>query len=964
MAGERVSVRGRLSSTRARRVLLQVRSGGRWKTLAKSTTRRHRYSIPIRLTRAVTRLRVVAPRISKRPGLRAAVTAVRAVRLAAQSVQLTGPAMVKSGQQAALTVAALPIRRARRIRLERLVGTSFVSQGTLKTDSAGRATFSTVPPAATNTYRAVALPFHGARSGTSARWTVAAATDPPSTGPPATNPPSTNPTGPNTIGITRDLTLTVGSATDVDILDQVDSFESLTLEPSPTAGVSWRGATDQPLHVEANLGSSPGSTTLEASGTACVADQCQLPFHVTVHVTVTELQDVSAGSDSFTGPSEDRIAASDQIGTMGMASLADEVLLTIGTDDVPGTLARAKELAASVGASVTGGLESAGIYELRWSPAPDDLQAAVDALLAQPDVVEALASPMAPVGEQALPPGDWSDDGEAITWPFTRIRAQQAWDLAKGTGVKVGILDSGRAFGDHEDLTPVSFTGPPNALNNVSDCDNGTGAVHGHACHASHVAGLACAAANGIGVVGVAWGCRVTSSGLPRYEDGARLTKDVLQYGRELAESGVRVVNMSLGRNFDGSCTTQPESDELNSEVQRYDATAGVRRLFNDPVGRNVVWTLAAGNNCGEGVHSGMGVSWALPNVVTVAASNSDSKLASYSNAGPGVEVAAPGGVGVNIAGAQDGPISTMPVRCGPLGRSTCSTYSPSTGTSMAAPIVAGVAALAFSAAPSRTAAEVGSCIVGTAGTRTGFVRSESNLPDGYTRTIPLENATPILDAEATVRCAQGAPQTAEILVTGQGDRTASGNGTDIGDVTAALSAAGHDVVIASALPADLSGYQQVWDIDTDAWSQTEQDRVHDYVAAGGSLYLTGEWGCCSVDSSTIALINSLVPGQTVAHAGWQGTDSWTIASDAPFGLATTPNAVTYLQTASPGALSGVLPGHVVAGTADASVFSAWGPSDVQGGGRIAVVMDVNWLAEQYRGTNWGDLLENIAAFL
>ena len=174
----------------------------------------------------------------------------------------------------------------------------------------------------------------------------------------------------------------------------------------------------------------------------------------------------------------------------------------------------------------------------------------------------------------------------------------------------------------------------------------------------------------------------------------------------------------------------------------------------------------------------------------------------------------------------------------------------------------------------------------------------------------------------------------------------------------------GHDVAVASALPADLSGYQQVWDIDTDAWSQPEQDRVHNYVAAGGSLYLTGEWGCCSVDSSTIALINSLVSGQTVAHARSQGANTWAIASDAPFGLATTPHAVTYLQTASAGALSGVLPGHVVAGTEDASVFSAWGPDDVPGRGRIVAVMDVNWVAEQYRGANWGDVLDNIAAFL
>ena len=147
---------------------------------------------------------------------------------------------------------------------------------------------------------------------------------------------------------------------------------------------------------------------------------------------------------------------------------------------------------------------------------------------------------MSPMGEQALPPRDWSDDGEAITWPFTQIRAQNAWDLAKGTGVKVGILDTGRVYGDHEDLTPVSFTGPASTLANVGSCaEDGTAAVHGNACHASHVAGLACAAANGIGVVGAAWGCRITSSGLPRSQSGEQFTKDVLQYGRACSPSPV-----------------------------------------------------------------------------------------------------------------------------------------------------------------------------------------------------------------------------------------------------------------------------------------------------------------------------------------------------------------------------------------------------------------------------------------
>ena len=127
-----------------------------------------------------------------------------------------------------------------------------------------------------------------------------------------------------------------------------------------------------------------------------------------------------------------------------------------------------------------------------------------------------------------------------------------------------------------------------------------------------------------------------------------------------------------------------------------------------------------------------MGASWALPNVITVAASNSNDTLASFSNFGPGVEVAAPGGVGVGISGGEGGIWSTLLKRCGPFGLLRCSDYGQKLGTSMAAPMVAGLAGLACSANPSMSAADVGSCIVSTAGTGTATITvREHRAEDG-----------------------------------------------------------------------------------------------------------------------------------------------------------------------------------------------------------------------------------------
>jgi subtilisin family serine protease len=769
--------------------------------------------------------------------------------------------------------------------------------------------------------------------------------------------------GPRTpVELTRSVTVTEGSIVTIDTrpeLDQVLTVDSVT---GAEGGLTAVG-TDSGLHITASLDSAGSHAQLRVEGTGCIAGDCAVPFIAQVDATVAGLEDTPTQMDSFTLPSTDRIVAGEALAT-GSIALSDEVLLTLGTELEPGALAMANDLAQQYGAIVSAAFPAYGVYELRWPEGRADIDDVVEDLAAADGVAEATRSLLAPIGGNALPPGDWSDDGPAGTWHLTEVRAPEAWDTATGSTTPVGIVDSGTVSTSHEDLNVTSVLGSARPEH-----------------HATHVAGLACATANGAGVVGAGWGCPITTIGVEEVDVDQEenpqgwwqaMYKSIWQSANQMAASNVRVINMSLGRNaYD--CVSTRESDAIVKEVA---GTADMfRRLFNGPNGRDIVWTLPAGNNCGVGPHSPWGAEWALPNVITVAATNRGGELSSFSNFGPGVEVAAPGGVGT-IAGSTEGVWSTSFASrgCGLFGWWSCDTYRSDYGTSMAAPVVAGVAALVIEANPGLAASEVGGCIVSTAGTDVGAVTSRSPLPVvagyphrpriGYTGSIPRVNA------EAAVACATAGPTTGDVLVLGAGDRTASGNGTDIGDVVSTLTGFGYDVVQSASVPDSLSGFGQIWYIDTEGLTTQDEGRLAAYVRGGHGLYLTGEWGCCSSTDSSIRVVNSVIEDDDVSFGGASGALTAVLqrtgSAPGPVSLSTTPNRVDEVTVAYAGTLVGVDPENVVAVDAgtDSPFIAAWGPDDVEGAGRIVIVMDINWLAQQYRGAGWENFAENIAYFL
>jgi len=260
-------------------------------------------------------------------------------------------------------------------------------------------------------------------------------------------------------------------------------------------------------------------------------------------------------------------------------------------------------------------------------------------------------------------------------WGLEWIDAPAAWDETTGSNaIRVAVIDFGNDH-THTDLN-----------DNVSRAD-----VNGSGSHGTHVAGTVCAEGNNNkGVTGVAWDCdlRFFAGGFSVAVTAGRMADAI--------DDGARIVNMSLNYIENGNCSINEsllEDDVLGQSV--------IYAQRNDI---DVLWALAAGNDCARNAiftaPGGLGARFPM-NTMTVAAIGRDGNLASFSNNGDIVSVAAPG---VDI-------LSTEPRTCF-LWIFCGDNYGFKNGTSMATPHVAGLAALVMSDDPSRTAAEVKTCIV------------------------------------------------------------------------------------------------------------------------------------------------------------------------------------------------------------------------------------------------------------
>lgn len=430
----------------------------------------------------------------------------------------------------------------------------------------------------------------------------------------------------------------------------------------------------------------------------------------------------SAIPTRIAAPSPDRVA---QLPS-GQLVVKDERLVLVSFD-APDPNSVALSAATITGGIVTGSIPDARIFQLRWPGATESQISAYESAirtLAYIDDVTANAVDNSPT---TVTPNDtrwdsWSNTPSGNNWGLEWVDARTAWDTSTGSSaIRVAVID-GDMDGNHGDLD-----------DNVSRKE--TGPRSGWNGHGSHVAGTICAEGNNSrGITGMMWDCDLRFFGAGN--DVATTTQTMV----DAVNDGARIINMSLNYIQNGVCGLSAAS--LRPLAEPANNTMGRAVIHAQRTGRDVLWVFAAGNDCHrDTLHTapgGLGARFPT-NTITVAAIGRNGQLASFSNSGPAVSVAAPG---VDI-------FSTTP-RSGCFWFLFCTdNYDFKNGTSMAAPNVSGLAGLVMSNSPTRTAAQTKACIVGgaeKAGTGvTGEVFKTINAPSAVGCTT-LANLPPKVD--------------------------------------------------------------------------------------------------------------------------------------------------------------------------------------------------------------------------
>lgn len=267
-------------------------------------------------------------------------------------------------------------------------------------------------------------------------------------------------------------------------------------------------------------------------------------------------------------------------------------------------------------------------------------------------------------------------------WGPQQVRAEQAWETSTGKGAVIAIVDSGVDL-SHPDLKRKLVRGATFVDECFPSCGNGDwrgpdGEPDGDE-HGTHVAGIAAAATdNGVGIAGVAPDATIMP--VKVLEEGSGSFTDIANGIRWAADHRADVINMSLG------------------------AVQGVQILVQAGVITDVQDAIRYANSKGVAVIAAAGND-AVPvcntpafdfGAMCVVATDKREARAAYSSGAVDPEllsVSAPGGS--VLPACDEDVLSTVPTGTG--GNETCgydSAYDEYAGTSMAAPHVAGVAAL------------------------------------------------------------------------------------------------------------------------------------------------------------------------------------------------------------------------------------------------------------------------------
>ena len=400
----------------------------------------------------------------------------------------------------------------------------------------------------------------------------------------------------------------------------------------------------------------------------------------------------------------------DEAGTVstnrdGIAYVADQMVVMFA-DGV--SESRREELLKTVGGTVIGELNTLDMVQVQVNAGNyKELTQKCEQLMEYEEVVDAAIDYVTEEEEEVNDPFQTQAEDYTLSWKksggrnwwLKMIDAPEAWEYsAQLQECKVGIVDVG-FYVNHEDLAE-----------NIADYKSMTNSAMDaslKSAHGTHVAGIIGAQAdNGVGIAGINPKAKLYLRSTCDEKTGRQTTFSTYAAVADLVENqGVKVINLSMGRQI--ALDKVPATAKTAAKVIGKLLDKGYDFLLVQSAGNDGVDSVLNGkfsSITSDTEVDGHTIEEIQAHKIVVGNMTEDKKLYHYlkttsdgkqieggSNYGENVDIVAPGKSIYSCGAVTDG----------------VSSYQNKTGTSMAAPMVTGVASLVWSADPSLTAAEV-----------------------------------------------------------------------------------------------------------------------------------------------------------------------------------------------------------------------------------------------------------------
>ena len=327
-------------------------------------------------------------------------------------------------------------------------------------------------------------------------------------------------------------------------------------------------------------------------------------------------------------------------------------------------------------------------------------------------------------------------NGTNFSWHLDLLHAEDAWKMQHGdSNIVVAVVDNA-VWGAHPDLQIPSTrqynvrdgkagnSAPPVSVSQSTQCSNTSSCEVYNWSHGTHCAGaIGAINNNGVGIASIGSGVSVMGVSCPSSLSGLAGSLAV-QNGfagiTYAAEHGARVISTSWGG---------------------YNISNTERAIIQACIDKGIVMVSAAGNDRTNNPFYPAN----LPGVISIASVNSDKTVSSFSNYGPWVMLASPGGF-VSTAGNEGNVCIFSTTYCQSqryrlqgVSSTTGEYYDGMFGTSMATPVASGLCGLLLSADSSLTPYLLREILMASAQTIEG-------------NTKPIQPGSGIIDASAALQ--------------------------------------------------------------------------------------------------------------------------------------------------------------------------------------------------------------------